>query len=230
MRIEGFRIGRYSERLNIDLNERKIVKTISIKKRVALVVATALSFGGLTAVSAHAGSATGVTFSSGVLSCKVPTGENPTTTTVVLVGGYVTATLTSTSASGDYITTTGPFALSTADGTNLTVTNATKATQGTTTGGTVRVTATGLGTGTVAVYATGGSLVSTVNISAVASCDSGVSAANSFVQLTDAASKVWTTANLAAGSTSGTTDAAAVLDNSVDYANSFAVGTSGYSK
>ena len=210
------------------------MKTISIKKRVALVAASALAIGGFGASAAFADgtatTATGVTLAAGQLNCYTST--TGASTTVLLSGGTITAvpnaaySTTGTTVVADTLVVTGPFAFSAAGGSN-TLSSATKVT-GASGGSTAStIVSTGLGSGTISFYSQGSALVATANITAVASCDSGVSAANSYTQVSDTAGHIATAANLAAGSGAATVNTTA-LDNSVDVATSYAVGSTAY--
>jgi len=238
MKVERFFIGQNSDRLISDLNERKIVKTISIKKRVALIAAASLISGALGASIAKAANATTQTLASIKLTCSVSTTANTTSTNVLLAtGGQVTDTLgvTGDLAAGDYLVASGPFAFDLSDATNTANAKSSSTTtkyivNTAATASKVSVVTTGaVGTGTLSLYTASDALVSTVNLSAVAACDSGTSAANSYVQVSDTAGYFFTAAQIAAGTGStayqnGTT----AMDTSVDEATSFAVGGTAY--
>jgi len=216
------------------------MSTKTLRKRIALVAVSAMGFGLLSSVGAHAadyaaGGATLTASAAGISNsgiCSTFTGE---TTTAALAkpiqnGGTQSFTVVGTNGRAE-ITGNGEWKEGSAGGTL----NSTKKTFTlTVTAQKVVLAVKGTGLITVKWYATPTSTTAldTFYFLGVDSCVSGVSAAKSYIQANAHATKTLTLANIAAGlapSDGGsTTNAAGAMDNSNDYATTFANDATGY--
>jgi len=210
---------------------------MTLRKRIALVAVSALGVGLLTVVPANAtalaaGDIVDTTLAAGVNSTLVclQTGAatDPAYPNAIAVGGTLQFTLGGTGLTG-YGVVSGPAdwsATAAASGFTLDTTGK-KMTVSSSTSLNPVLKVTGAGSITVTWYdAAGGSVLETYYITAVASCVSGVNAANSYVQVTDSASNIDTAAAWVTRQTATTQGAAASgtatgLDTSLDVRTNF---------
>ncbi|CAB4923664.1 unannotated protein [freshwater metagenome] len=212
-------------------------------KRVALVAVAALGLGVLTSVAPANAAASGLTFVANGVGTQpsVTSGlcaSSNTTGGTVALGSLFSIDATGTGATTDRIVVTGPLSIKIVyDASANTTTVATGSINGGATTATltendesVLIQATGVGTGSVALYSTSGTvLVQSLPITVVASCSSGVGLAYSYVQVSDSASAWYTTTDLGETTPSATTwDSVSVADTSADQKTTFANNATAY--
>jgi len=214
----------------------------TLRKRIALVAVSALGVGLLSVAPANADALAAseivdTTVAAGVNSTLVclQTGAATTSSTpnVVAVGGTMQFTLSGGNGDTGYAVVSGPA--------DWSATTATAGMAFDSTGKKLTLTdgdssvvpvikITGVGSVTVAFYtASGGTLLETYYVTAVASCTPGANAATSFVQVSDSSTGVdtaanWLTRQTATTQTSAGTfmSAATTLDTSLDVRTNFA--------
>jgi len=214
------------------------MSTKTIFKRVALIAVTALGAGLLTVAPAQAVAtvAANVTLTAAganvdtSLVCATGTPTAAATPNTMAVGGRQTVTI---ATNGDAVLTiSGPAIWSSVrDGLTL---DSTSKIATTTTTGVVVLAVTGEGAISVKHQAAaGGATLQTFYITAVASCTAGISASNSYVQVTDGAANVellsaWATRQTAFNATGAAGGTAAALDTNFDVRTTFASGATAY--
>jgi len=214
-------------------NERKIMSTKTLRKRIALVAVSAMGFGLLTSVSANAdyaagqltltASGTGVSNSGLCTSEAVATAASAALSRPIAVGGTQQFTLGTNGSGRAEITGPGTWAAGatagTLDGTNTVLTFTTDSSKAV-----LKVNGTGQIVVRAYATATSTSALDTFYFTGLASCTAGVSAAKSQIQLTSDSTHVKTNADYAAGTAIGsaTLTSAKTLDNSNDDSTLFA--------
>ena len=217
------------------------MSTKTLRKRIALVAVATLGAGLLSVAPASAATTDPLTNTSAALTaaasavnttgvCALGDPTAAATPNVMSVGGTQTVTTTTTGAG--YLTLSGPATWS--SGTNFTL-DSTKQIATATNTATLVITITGAGsvtlkTSTVAAPTT---VLQTFYITALASCTSGVSAANSFVQVTTTDTLVdtlvqWSARQSQLNSTGAATTTTDALNTSNDVRTLFADSTSAY--
>jgi trimeric autotransporter adhesin len=216
---------RFRKFLNLT-NERKNMSTKTLRKRIALVAVATLGAGVLSVAPAFATDAASLvtaiapsgTAANGVCNASATSG------TTMLVGGSLTVTTTGVASDGTYANDTfvasGPLAFTAASAGTVTSSSLVTANDGAISTSTVTVRATALGSGTIAYKAQGVSVLQTLNVTVVDACSSGVSAANTYIQVSDLSSAVYSAADIAAGTGTTSWNSTTALDNSVDYPSS----------
>jgi hypothetical protein len=227
------------------------MSTKTLRKRIALVAVSAMGFGLLSATAANADALAAseivnTTAGAGVNTTRLCAAGAPTavsTPNVIAVGGTMQFTLSGGASDTAFAVISGPADWSATAATAGMVFDSTQ-TELTLTAGDSSVKPTisvkGVGAIQVAWYSSTAAttLLETYYITAVASCTTGPSVANSHVQVTDSATKIDTAANWIARQTNTTTDAAAFLatttmdgtnlDTSLDVRTLFANDASAY--
>jgi len=210
-------------------------------KRIALVAVTALGAGVLSVAPAFAATTDALTNTSAALTaaasgvnttgvCALGTPTAAATPNTMAVGGTQTVTTTTTGAG--ILTLTGPATWS--SGTNFTL-DSTRTVATATDTATLVLNITGVGTVVLSTATVAAPTVAlqTFYISAVASCTAGISASNSYVQVTDAAAHVetqaqWSARQTAFNATGAAGGSAANLDTNFDVRTTFAAGATAY--
>jgi hypothetical protein len=160
-----------------------------------------------------------------------------TTGATVALGSLFSVDATGTGATTDRIVVTGPLSIKIVyDASANTTTVATGSVNGAGTTATlsenddsVLIQAAGVGTGSVSLYSTSGTvLVQSLPITVVASCSSGVGLAYSYVQVSDSAAAWYTTVDLGDDSAATTWNSITVADTSADKKTTFANNATAY--
>ncbi len=215
----------------------------TLRKRIALVAVSALGVGILSVAPANADAITaneivdtalGAGVNSNLVCLRSGAATDSSTPNVVAVGGTMQFTLTAGGSDTGFAKISGPA--------DWTATTAVSGVSINSTGKNLTLTAGNVvpilkvtGTGSVTVTwseSDGGTVLETYYITAVSACTSGVVAANSYVQVSNSATKVdtqsdWITRQTATATTSAaltatTTAAATTLNNSLDVMTNFA--------
>jgi len=227
------------------------MSTKTLRKRIALVAVSALGFGLLSATAANADALAAseivnTTAAAGVNTTRLCAAGAPTavaTPNVIAVGGTMQFTLSGGDGDTGYAVISGPADWSATTATAGMVFDATQTTLTLTDGDSSVVPVlkvTGAGAIQVAWYTSTAAttLLETYYITAVASCTTGVSAANSHVQVSDSSSNIDTAANwitrqsntavTSAAFLATTAQSATNMDTSLDVRTLFANDASAY--
>jgi len=226
------------------------MSTKTLRKRIALVAVSAMGFGLLSATAANADALAAseivnTTAAAGVNTTRLCAAGTPTavaTPASIGVGGTYQFTLSGGNADTGYAVISGPASWSATTATAGMVFDSTQTTLTLTDGDSSVVpvlSVSGVGAIQVTWYtAEGGTVLETYYLTAVASCTSGASVANSFVQVSDSSANIDRAADFIARQTNAATTSAAFLattdqtatnmDTSLDVRTLFANDASAY--